>query len=88
MRNRGEMGRFLTWKDKIRAVLAVLAGDLQAIPMLPRTLRKRREINRIRKLSPSQVALLLRRNSISLKELSESAIPPSQHPRPESPPTR
>ena len=42
--------------------------------MIPETLRKRRAMRQIRKLTPKQVRELLLRYRISLKELSEQAI--------------
>jgi hypothetical protein len=43
--------------------------------MIPRMLQKRREIEKIRKLSPSEVKHLLMRHRISLKQLAEQAAP-------------
>jgi hypothetical protein len=42
--------------------------------LIPATLRKRRAMRSIRKLTPKQVRELLFRYRISLKELSEQAI--------------
>ena len=71
-RGRGEIGRFRTWREKLRAAMALLHGDLQALRLLPRMLRKRRELCRYRKLSPRQVKALLLRHRIPLRELTES----------------
>lgn len=76
LRNRGEMRRFSTPTEKLRAALAVLTGDLEAIRMLPKTWRKRKALRPIRRLTSSQITALLKRHQISLKELSEQAIPP------------
>jgi GT2 family glycosyltransferase len=73
-RGKGEVGRFQGIEGKWRVAGAMLRGDLQALRMLPRFLRKRREINRIRKLSGKEVAALLRRHRITLQELNEQAI--------------
>jgi len=73
-RGRGEVRRFPGAGGKLRMAMAMLTGDLKALPLLPRFLLKRREIERIRKLSPKEVRLLLLRYRISLKELSEQAI--------------
>ena len=48
----------------------MLAGDLQALPLLPKMLRKRADIRRIRKLSPREVRELILQNRISLRELA------------------
>jgi hypothetical protein len=73
-RGKGEIGRFPGWKSKFKALLALAAGDLEAIWMLPRTIIKRRKLNSIRRLSSRQVEQLLRSHTISLKTLSESAV--------------
>lgn len=75
LQNRGEMSRFPSLKDKMRAGWAVMTGDLQALTMLPGTWRKRRALKPIRKLTPAQVEQLLRSHPITLTELSEGAIP-------------
>ncbi|HSW50378.1 MAG TPA: glycosyltransferase family 2 protein, partial [Bryobacteraceae bacterium] len=71
-RGRGEIGRFRTWRDKTRAVWALLKGDLGALLLLPRMLRKRREVSRMRKLSPRQVRELILRHRIPLRSLTEN----------------
>jgi len=73
VRGRGEIGRFPTSREKATAALALLKGDLRALRLLPRMLRKRREVTKIRKLSPRQVRALLLRHRISLRSLTESA---------------
>jgi GT2 family glycosyltransferase len=72
-RGTGEIGRFPSWRDKLRAAAALLSGDLQALRLLPRMLRKRREIAAIRKLSPRQVRRLLLRHRIPLRILTGNA---------------
>lgn len=74
IRNRGELGRQPGPKGKIRAAWAVLRGDVEALPLLPRMLRKRAEIEKIRKLSPRQVRALLLEHRIPLRELTEQAV--------------
>ncbi len=71
---RGEIGRFPTWREKCRAALALLKGDLQALVMLPRTLCKRRQVRKFRKLTPSQIRALLLRHRIPLRSLTENAV--------------
>ena len=73
-RNRGEVGQYPGIRGKLQAVLALLRGDLQALKLLPRILRKRRRVNRIRKLSPREVKQLILRHRIPLKQLTEQAI--------------
>jgi GT2 family glycosyltransferase len=73
-RGKGEIGRFPGWKSKFKALLALAAGDLEAVWMLPRTIIKRRKLNSIRRLSSRQVEQLLRSHTISLRTLSESAV--------------
>jgi hypothetical protein len=73
-RNRGEVGQYPGIRGKLQAALALLRGDLQALKLLPRMLRKRRQVNRIRKLSPREVKQLILRHRIPLKQLTEQAI--------------
>jgi len=49
---------------------ALVRGDLAALRMLPRTLRKRAGIRRIRRLSPAEVRRLILANRLRLKETS------------------
>jgi GT2 family glycosyltransferase len=74
IRSRGEVGQFPGIRAKLQAVLALIRGDLQAFCMVPRMLRKRRSIRRIRKLSPRQVRKLILQYRIPLKQLTEQAI--------------
>jgi len=76
LRNKGEISRFPGWKDKLRAMLALIRGDLQALMMLPKTLRKRRALRPLRRLSPRQVRELILNHRITLRELSESVAGP------------
>ncbi len=71
-RGKGEIGRFPTWRDKTRAAWAMLKGDFGALLLTPRMLRKRREISKLRKLSPRQVRELLLRHRIPLRSLTEN----------------
>jgi GT2 family glycosyltransferase len=73
-RNRGEVSQFPGARGKLTAALALVKGDFQALKLLPRMLGKRRHVNRIRKLSPSETKKLLLRYRISLKQLTEQAI--------------
>ena len=67
---RGETALYPGTIGKVAIAGALVRGDFQALTMLPRMLRKRREIARIRKLSPRQVRKLILKNGISLRELS------------------
>lgn len=49
---------------------AVLRAQFAALAGMPKMLRKRREINRHRKISGRELALLLRRHSVSARRLS------------------
>jgi GT2 family glycosyltransferase len=73
LRGRGEVGRF-QGMGRMKVAMALLKGDLQAIPLLPAMFRKRRQLRSIRKLSPREVRQLLWRHRITLAELSEQAI--------------
>jgi hypothetical protein len=47
---------------------AILRGDLRALRMAPRMLRKRAGIGRLRQLSPAQVRRLIWANRLRLRE--------------------
>ncbi len=49
---------------------SLIRGDLAAMAMLPRILRKRRDVRRIRKLSAAEVRRLILAHRISLRELA------------------
>ena len=74
LRGRGEVGRYAGFGGKLRAALALLKGDLEALTMLPRMLRKRRQVDRIRKLSPGEVRKLILDHRIPLKQLTEQGV--------------
>ncbi len=46
----------------------MIKGDLAALAMLPRMLRKRASIRHFRKLSPAEVRRLILANRLSLRE--------------------
>jgi len=54
--------------------MSLLKGDMAALRLLPRMLRKRRDMEKIRKLSPREVRELILRYRIPLKRLTESAV--------------
>jgi GT2 family glycosyltransferase len=70
----GEIGKFPGLGGKLQAAFALLKGDLAALWMIPRMLRKRRGIERIRKLSPRAVRKLILEHRIRLKELMRQAV--------------
>lgn len=74
MCGKGEIGRFPGFKGKCRAAVAFLKGDLQALRMLPRMLCKRREISRLRKLTPKQVKELIVDHRVPLRTLIGKTI--------------
>ena len=74
LRGRGEAARFEGTAGKAKITMALLKGTAEGFAMIPGTLRKRRAMRQIRKLTPKQVRELLLRYRISLKELSEQAI--------------
>ena len=74
MRDKGEVSRYPGVRGKLSAALAMLKGDLCALLLLPRMLRKRRSLKRIRKLSSSEVKQLIFQYRIPLKQLTQQAI--------------
>jgi len=74
LRSKGEVGRFPGLNGKLQVAAALLRADLQALKMLPRMLRKRRELQPIRRISGWNLTTMLIRHRISLKELMEEAV--------------
>ncbi|MDQ6760249.1 MAG: glycosyltransferase [Acidobacteriota bacterium] len=70
-RSKGEAGKHTGLRGKVRILLALLKGDLGALALLPRMLRKRRTISGIRKLTNRELTQLLLDYRIPLRELSE-----------------
>jgi len=73
MRGQGEAGRFRGISGKVTVAMGLILGDLQALKLLPRMFRKRRQLKSIRKLSPSQLRHLILDHRVSLKELSRQS---------------
>jgi len=71
---RGEMQHYPGAAGGLRAAGALLFGSLSALPMLPRMLRKRRELESLRRLTPAAMRKLLLAHRIGLRELSEGVI--------------
>ncbi|MDX2149923.1 MAG: glycosyltransferase family 2 protein [Bryobacteraceae bacterium] len=74
LRGRGEVRRYRSTTGLLPTALAMIRGDLQALWMLPKILRKRRDVKRWRKLTPRQTRQLILSHRISLRELSEQSI--------------
>jgi hypothetical protein len=72
-RGQGEIRRYPGIRGKLQAAMALLKGDLAALRMLPRMLKKRATLREIRKLTPRQVRELILENRISLRALSRQA---------------
>jgi GT2 family glycosyltransferase len=73
IRGKGEAGRIPGLWPKFRSGLALLWGAMRALPLIPSMLRKRRQFRPLRRLSNRELWRLLRKHSISLKELSEQS---------------
>ncbi len=72
-RGKGEAGRIAGVGAKLEAAWALLRAECEAMVMLPKMLRKRGEVERIRRVPPREVKALLMAHRIGLKELMESA---------------
>jgi GT2 family glycosyltransferase len=70
----GEVGKYPGIRGKLQAALALLNGDWQALPLIPRMLAKRRDVEGIRKLSTREVRKLILEHRISLKQLMRQAV--------------
>jgi len=67
-RGAGDTAHFPGLSGKWRMAAAIVRGDLQALRLAPRMLRKRAEVQRIRKLSPGDVRLLILAHRLRLRE--------------------
>lgn len=74
IRGQGEVAQFRGCKGKFRLALGLIWGDLWALSMAPRFLRKRRELGHLRRLDGRQLRALLRQHRIPLRELSFQAL--------------
>ena len=66
----GDTAYFPGWDGKWRIARALLRGDLEALRLAPRMLRKRAAIRRIRKLSGREVRQLILAHRLSLREVA------------------
>jgi hypothetical protein len=55
-------------RGKLQMAAAMLRGNVAALRMMPRMLRKRRELGRIRKMSPRDVRRMILAHRLPLKE--------------------
>ncbi len=76
---RGEAALYPGFRGMLTMAGALIRGDCEALTMLPRMLRKRREVGRIRKLSPREVRRLILENRISLRELNGQSTASANH---------
>lgn len=64
----GETAHFPGVSGKLTMAWALLRGDLQALLLTPRMLRKRREVGRMRRLTAGEVRRLILANRLPLRE--------------------
>jgi GT2 family glycosyltransferase len=69
-RGAGDTAHFPGLVGKWSMARAIVRGDLAALRMAPRMFRKRAEVDRIRKLSPSEVRRLILAHRLSLREVA------------------
>jgi GT2 family glycosyltransferase len=69
-RGGGDTAHFPGIGGKLRMALAIAAGDASAVTLVPRMLRKRVEVARLRKLSQGEVRRLILSYRLSLKEVA------------------
>ncbi|HEY1343093.1 MAG TPA: glycosyltransferase family 2 protein [Bryobacteraceae bacterium] len=69
-RGTGDTAHFPGLAGKWAMARALASGDFAALRLAPRMLRKRRELRRIRRLSPADVRRLIWRNRLSLAEVA------------------
>jgi hypothetical protein len=67
-RGLGDTAHFPGVRGKCRMALALLQGELGALRLLPRMLRKRSGIRRLRRLSPPELRRLILAHRLSLKD--------------------
>jgi GT2 family glycosyltransferase len=70
----GEAARFPGIRGKLTIAAALLKGGLSALVLVPRMLRKRREVRRYRKLNSRETRKLLMAHRITLREISQQVI--------------
>ncbi len=73
VRGEGETALFPGWQGKWRLLQAMVLGDLDALRLLPRILRKRSDVKRMARLTGAEVKQLILDNRIDLRELTTQA---------------
>jgi GT2 family glycosyltransferase len=69
-RGEGDTAHFPGWRGKLRMAAGIVRGDLAALPLIPKMLRRRAQIARIRKLSPREVHRLILANRLGWKDVA------------------
>jgi GT2 family glycosyltransferase len=69
-RNAGDTAHFPGLRGKLSMAWALARGDWSALRMAPRILRKRREVKRLRRLSPKEVRRLILAHRLPLTEVA------------------
>ena len=69
-RGAGDTAHFQGWRGKLAMAAALLRADLQALRMLPRMLRKRTGVDRIRKLPPREVRRLILAHRLGWRDVA------------------
>jgi GT2 family glycosyltransferase len=70
VRGSGDTAHFPGIRGKLAMLGALWRGDFQALRMAPRILRKRAQVDAIRKLRPSEVRRLILSNRLPLREVA------------------
>jgi hypothetical protein len=69
-RGTGDTVHFPGFRGKLRMARAIVAGDLAALVLVPRMLRKRADLERLRRLSPGEVRRLIFAHRLGLGEVA------------------
>jgi GT2 family glycosyltransferase len=70
---KGELVRFPGFRNKLRLAWTIARADFAALLMIPRTLRKRRRLQSIRRLKPGEIRRLIMENRIPVRTLIEQS---------------
>jgi len=69
-RGDGDTAHFPGLRGKWQMASAIVRGDLAALPLIPKMLRKRADLARIRRLKPAEVRRLILSHRLSWKEVA------------------
>ena len=69
-RGAGDTAHFQGWRGKLAMARALIGGDVAALRLAPRILRKRAAIARMARLSPGEVRRLILSHRLSLREVA------------------